>query len=165
MKPARTIMAAALAERVPEVAAGIVEIVSAAREPGRWAKVAVATRLPGLNPASVCIGWAGLRVADVEKRLGGERISIVRYDTDPIRYVLNALKTPGASAEIADDDRSHIRVVVPRNAYPRAVGRNGHNVRLARQLTGWAIQICTSDCQGSQHTHPTPSPTSRGEPA
>lgn len=154
MSEARTIMAAALAERVPEVAQGLVEIVGAAREPGRWAKVAVHTSLPGINPASICIGWAGVRVADVEKRLGGERISIVRFDSEPTRYVLNALNIPGARAEITHSDHPRIRVIVSETDYPRALGRAGHNVRLARELTGCAIQICTTDCQGTDHRHP-----------
>lgn len=147
------VLRAALAERVPEVANGSVEIVSAAREPGRWAKVAVDTQLRTLNPASVCIGWSGLRVADVQARMGGERISIIRFHPDPARYVLNALQITTARAEITDAGRRHIRVVVDPADYSRTLGRAGHNVRLSRRLTGWNIQVCTTSCRGDRHRH------------
>ncbi|MGO9103406.1 MAG: transcription elongation factor NusA [Mycobacterium sp.] len=154
MSQSRDILHAALAERVPEVADGSVEIVSAAREPGRWAKVAVRTRRRGLNPASVCIGWAGVRVADVQKRMGGEHISVIRFDPEPTRYVLNALAVPAVSAEVTDAAQRNIRVIVARADYPRALGKAGQNVRLTRRLTGWNVQICTTECQGSRHCHP-----------
>lgn len=154
MSQSRDILCAALTERVPEVADGSVEIVSAAREPGRWAKIAVRTHLRSLNPASVCIGWAGVRVADVQKRLGGEHISIIRFDPEPTRYVLNALAIPAVSAEVTDAAQRNICVIVALADYPRALGKTGHNIRLTRRLTGWNVQICTTQCQGSRHCHP-----------
>lgn len=150
----RELMRAALAERVPEVADGSVQIVSAAREPGRWAKVAVDTHLRTLNPAGVCIGWAGLRVADVQRRLGGERISIIRFHPDPVRYVLDALQLRCAQAEVTDAQARTIRVVVDPADYSRTLGKEGHNVRLSRELTGWNIQVCTTGCGSSRHDHP-----------
>nr|VTP01791.1 hypothetical protein BIN_B_04193 [Mycobacterium riyadhense] len=153
MNHSRDILTAALAARVPEIACGSVEIVSVAREPGKWAKVAVDTHVSGINPAGVCIGVAGVRVADVEKRLGGEHINIVRFHPEPTRYVLNALKVSG-TAEVTDPHRRHIRVIVASHDYARALGKTGHNVRLARRLTGWTIQICTTECAGTAHHHP-----------
>jgi transcription termination/antitermination protein NusA len=135
----------ALTARVPELAQHSVEIVAVAREPGLWAKVAVRSHVPGMNAVGICIGWAGVRIADVEKRLHGERVSIVDFDSDPTRYVINALAIRSATAEITDADHRRIRVYVDPTDCPRALGKAGHNVRLARQLTGWAIYICTSD--------------------
>lgn len=70
---------AALTARVPELANGSVEIIAVAREPGLLAKVAVRSRVRGINAVAVCIGWGGLRIADVEKRLCGEHVSIIAY--------------------------------------------------------------------------------------
>ena len=154
MSQSRDALSAALAQCVPEIADGLVQIVGVAREPGKWAKVSVHTDLCGLNPAGVCIGLGGVRVADVEKRLGGERVNIVRFHPEPTRYVLNALKIAGASAEMTDARLHHVRVIVAPADYPRAVGKAGHNVRLARQLTGWTIQICTTECADGNHRHP-----------
>jgi len=147
-------LSAALAQCVPEIADGLVQIVSVARQPGKWAKVSVHTNLCGLNPAGVCIGVRAVRVADVEKRLGGERINIVGFHPEPTRYVLNALKISGASAAVTDARSHHIRVVVAPADYPAALGTAGHNVGLARQLTGWTIQICTTECAEDHHRHP-----------
>ncbi len=145
---------AALSARVPELAQQLVDIVAIARIPGVRAKVAVRSRVAGINPVSVCIGWGGLRIADVEKGLGGERIHVVAYHVDPATYVINVLGCPGtgAGAAAAAEERSRrIRVRVEAHDYPRTVGKAGQNVRLASKLTGQKIEIlveksCTADC-------------------
>jgi transcription termination/antitermination protein NusA len=154
MSQPRDVLRAAFAQCVPEIADGSVEIVTVAREPGKWAKVSVRTNVCGLNPVGVCIGVRGVRVADVEKRLGGERINIVRFHPEPTRYVLNALKIDRATAAVTDARSRRIRVIVTTADYPRALGKAGNNVRLARQLTGWTIQICTTECAEDHHHHP-----------
>ncbi|GAQ32831.1 nucleic acid binding protein [Mycobacterium pseudoshottsii JCM 15466] len=145
---------AALSARVPELAQQLVDIVAIARIPGVRAKVAVRSCVAGINPVSVCIGWGGLRIADVEKGLGGERIHVVAYHVDPATYVINALGCPGTgtgAAAAAEERSRRIRVRVEAHDYPRTVGKAGQNVRLASKLTGQKIEIlveksCTADC-------------------
>jgi N utilization substance protein A len=142
---------AALHARVPELADELIEIVAVARDPGSRAKVAVRARIPGVNPVGACIGWGGLRIADVEKRLHGERVSIVAYDPDPATYVASALAVPSATAHITNPAHHEIRVCVDAGDYPRALGKHGQNLRLAGELTHWHIQL-----QANAYPAPTP---------
>lgn len=135
---------AALTARVPELANGSVEIIAVAREPGLLAKVAVRSRVRGINAVAVCIGWGGLRIADVEKRLCGEHVSIIAYDSDTARYVINALGIKSAIAEVINPEQRRIRVYVNPDDYARALGKVGHNLRLVRQLTSCSIHIRTA---------------------
>ncbi|VBA32106.1 Transcription termination/antitermination protein NusA [Mycobacterium persicum] len=131
----------ALSDRIPELAKHLIEIVAVARNPGSRAKVAVRACIPGINPVAVCIGWGGLRITDVEKRLNGERVSIVAYVNDPATYVTSALGISAATAHVIDAGQHKIRVYVDPENYCLAVGKAGHNVHLARELTGWNIEI------------------------
>ena len=135
----------ALHDRIPELADDLIEIVAVARDPGHRAKVAVRARVPGVNPVGACIGWGGLRISDVEKRLNGERVSIVAYDPDPATFVTSALGLPLAAAHITDPDQHEIHVCVAAGDYPRALGKYGHNLRLAGRLTHWRIHVQASD--------------------
>ena len=136
---------AALHDRIPELADDLIEIVAVARDPGRRAKVAVRARVPGVNPVGACIGWGGLRISDVEKRLNGERVSIVAYDPDPATFVASALGLPSVTACITDPDHHEIQVRVDADDYPRALGKYGHNLRLAGRLTHWRIHLQAND--------------------
>ncbi|MEE6140464.1 nucleic acid-binding protein [Mycobacterium sp. 050128] len=148
---------AALNERIPEIANRLVEVVAIARHPGVRAKVAVRGRIPGINPVGVCIGWCGLRIADVEKRLHGERVSIVAHDSDPTTYATNALGLPCAHAEVISTEQRRIRVIVHPDDYRRALGKAGSNISLARELTGWSIEIQPSrDTNGESPLHHSP---------
>ena len=140
-------------DRVPEVADGVVQIVSIARDPGACAKVAVYSCVPGVNADGVCIGWRGQRVRDIESRLAGESITIVRFDADPCRFVVNALRVPVFSASVTAGARRRITVVVENPYFRRALGKEGRNVRLAAKLTGWAITVCTHTCTAGGHRH------------
>lgn len=138
---------------VPEVAAGHIWIVDVVREPGRFAKVAVDAK-EGLNAASRCIGRGGSRIRDIENRLPGERISVLNYNPDIVRYVTNALDVDVESVVVTSKARHDIRAVVPVDQFAAAIGRDAHNVRLASALTGWRIAICTPECNGRRHVHP-----------
>lgn len=140
---------AALHDRIPELADDLIEIVAVARDPGRCAKVAVRARIPGVNPVGACIGWGGLRISDVEKRLNGERVSIVAYDPDPATFVASALGLPSATTQITDPAHHEIQVRVDADDYPRALGKYGHNLRLAGRLTQWRIQLHANDIPAS----------------
>ncbi len=126
---------------VPEIAEGIVDIRVAAREPGVRSKIAVASRDSDVDPVGACVGMKGSRVQSVVGELKGEKIDIVAWDSDPARFVCNAL-APAEVVKVIIRDREHaMEVVVPDDQLSLAIGRRGQNVRLAAQLTGWNIDV------------------------
>ncbi|MEJ5945291.1 transcription termination factor NusA [Pseudokineococcus basanitobsidens] len=127
---------------VPEVADGDVEIVALAREAGHRSKVAVRSRVAGLNPKGACIGPMGQRVRAVMSELRDEKIDVVDWDDDPARFVAAALSPARVSAvEVVDEVGRACRVVVPDYQLSLAIGKEGQNARLAARLTGWRIDI------------------------
>ncbi len=137
------------ANEVPEVADGSVEIVALAREAGHRTKIAVRSRVPGLNPKGACIGPVGSRVRAVTSELHGEKIDIVDWVEDPARFVASALSPATVtSVEVVDAVQRSARVVVPDFQLSLAIGKEGQNARLAARLTGWRIDI-HSDTEGA----------------
>jgi N utilization substance protein A len=133
---------------VPEVADGTVEIVAIAREAGHRSKIAVRSRVAGVNPKGACIGPMGARVRAVMAELQGEKIDIVDFSADPAAFVGNALSPARvARVEVVDVAARSARVVVPDYQLSLAIGREGQNARLAARLTGWRIDI-HSDTEG-----------------
>src|SRR5882757_5342857 len=127
---------------VPEIADGSVEIVAVAREAGHRSKIAVVSRVSGLNAKGACIGPMGQRVRNVMSELSGEKIDIIDYDEDPARFVANALSPAKVvSVSVIDQTASAARVVVPDFQLSLAIGKEGQNARLAARLTGWRIDI------------------------
>jgi N utilization substance protein A len=134
---------------VPEIADGSVEIVALAREAGHRTKIAVRTKVPGLNPKGACIGPVGSRVRNVTTELHGEKIDIVDWYDDPARFVATALSPARVSSvEVVDAVNRSARVVVPDYQLSLAIGKEGQNARLAARLTGWRIDI-HSDTEGT----------------
>ena len=130
------------ANEVPEIADGSVEIMALAREAGHRTKVAVRTRVQGLNPKGACIGPMGSRVRAVTAELHGEKIDIVDWNEDPRRFVASALSPATVSSvEVVDEATRSARVVVPDFQLSLAIGKEGQNARLAARLTGWRIDI------------------------
>lgn len=139
---------------VPEIADGSVEIVAVAREAGHRSKIAVASRVPGLNAKGACIGPMGQRVRNVMSELSGEKIDIIDYDEDPSRFVANALSPAKVvSVTVIDQTARAARVVVPDFQLSLAIGKEGQNARLAARLTGWRIDI-RGDSPGSSADQP-----------
>jgi N utilization substance protein A len=128
-------------QEVPEIYESIVQIESAAREPGGRAKIAVVSRDSDVDPVGACVGMKGSRVQAVVQELRGERIDIVPWSPDPARYVCSALSPAQVSKVIIDDAEKSMDVIVPDDQLSLAIGRKGQNVRLAVQLTGWRIDI------------------------
>jgi N utilization substance protein A len=135
-------------QEVPEIANGIVEIVSVAREAGSRTKMAVATRDEDVDPLGACVGQRGARVQSVMDELGQEKVDVIEWDQDPAIYISNALspaKVVRVDTEILPrpdgSNDQNARVVVPDHQYSLAIGRAGQNVRLAARLTGWKIDI------------------------
>jgi N utilization substance protein A len=129
---------------VPEIQSGIVEIKAAAREVGSRTKIAVTSRDDAVDPVGACVGLKGARVQAVVNELGGERIDIVPWSPDPERFAKLAL-APARVARVFSDAMSRtIQAVVDEDQLSLAIGRNGQNVRLASELTGWKIDLYSS---------------------
>jgi N utilization substance protein A len=127
---------------VPEIAEGSVEIVAVAREAGHRSKIAVRSKVSGLNAKGACIGPMGQRVRNVMSELSGEKIDIIDFDDDPARFVANALSPAKVvSVTVIDAAARAARVVVPDFQLSLAIGKEGQNARLAARLTGWRIDI------------------------
>ncbi|WP_028472036.1 transcription termination factor NusA [Nocardioides alkalitolerans] len=131
---------------VPEIADGTVEIAAIAREAGHRSKIAVHTKVAGVNAKGSCIGPMGQRVRNVMSELGGEKIDIVDWAEDPARMVANALSPAQVtSVTVVDPVARAARVVVPDFQLSLAIGKEGQNARLAARLTGWRIDIRSDD--------------------
>ncbi|MBO5658829.1 MAG: transcription termination/antitermination protein NusA [Duodenibacillus sp.] len=136
---------------VPEIEEGVVEIKSAARDPGARAKIAVLSRDKRVEPVGTCIGIRGSRVTAVTNELAGERIDVVRWDENPVQYIVESLKPAKVSKVVADEEATSMDVTVEEDNLAIAIGRGGQNVRLATELTGWQINIMTADEANEKH--------------
>jgi N utilization substance protein A len=137
---------------VPEIADGSVEIVAVAREAGHRSKIAVRSKVAGLNAKGACIGPMGQRVRNVMSELSGEKIDIIDFDEYAARFVGNALSpSKVVSVEVVDAATRSARVTVPDFQLSLAIGKEGQNARLAARLTGWRIDI-RSDAPASEAT-------------
>ncbi|MDT5335313.1 MAG: transcription termination/antitermination protein NusA [Mycobacterium sp.] len=146
---------------VPEIADNSVEIAAVAREAGHRSKIAVTSRVSGLNAKGACIGPMGQRVRNVMSELSGEKIDIIDFDEDPARFVANALSPAKVvSVSVIDEAARAARVVVPDFQLSLAIGKEGQNARLAARLTGWRIDI-RSDAAPSPSDEEAPHGASR----
>ncbi len=128
---------------VPEVGDGLIEIRGAARDPGLRAKIAVHSNDPRLDPVGACVGMRGSRVQAVSNELAGERVDIVLWNENPALFVINAMAPAEVSSVMIDEDTHSMDIVVEEEMLAQAIGRNGQNVRLASELTGWELNVMT----------------------
>jgi N utilization substance protein A len=126
---------------VPEISEGIVSIISAAREPGSRAKIAVISKDSDVDPVGACVGMKGTRVQNVVQELRGEKIDIIPWNMDPAKFVVNALAPAIISKVIIDQANRNMEVIVPDDQLSLAIGKRGQNVRLASKLTNWRIDV------------------------
>ena len=129
---------------VPEIQQGIVEIRASAREVGSRTKIAVFSRDDSIDPVGACVGLKGARVQAVVNELGGECIDIVPWSPDPERFAKLALAPARVARVFSDAGTKTIQAVVDEDQLSLAIGRNGQNVRLASELTGWKIDLYSS---------------------
>jgi N utilization substance protein A len=129
---------------VPEIQQGIVQVRAAAREVGSRTKIAVISRDDAIDPVGACVGLKGSRVQAVVNELGGERIDIVPWSPDPERFAKLALAPARVAKVFSDPESRTIQAVVDEDQLSLAIGRNGQNVRLASELTGWKIDLYSS---------------------
>jgi len=128
---------------VPEIEEGLLEIVSASRDPGSRAKISVRSHDQRIDPIGTCVGMRGSRVQAVTNELAGERVDIVLWSADPATSVINALAPAEVTSIVVDEERHSMDVVVEEDNLAQAIGRGGQNVRLASELTGWEINLMT----------------------
>ena len=138
-------MAQLFAQEVPEVYEGTIQIVAVARDPGSRAKIAVYSNDSSIDPVGACVGMRGSRVQAVVNELQGERIDIIPYTEDLGTFIVNALQPATVSKVVIHEEDERIEVVVAEDQLSLAIGRRGQNVRLASQLSGWALDILTEE--------------------
>ena len=126
---------------VPEISEGFIDIVSVAREPGNRSKIAVKTNDKDIDPVGACVGMRGSRVQSVVQELKGEKIDIVPFSEDPVKYICSSLSPAKVSKVFMYDENKSMEVIVPDDQLSLAIGRSGQNVRLAVRLTGWKIDV------------------------
>ncbi len=125
----------------PEIAEGIVKLESIAREAGSRTKIAVSSSDRNIDPVGSCVGQRGVRVSTVINELGGEKIDVIEYSTNPKEYISQALSPAKiSSVELNETDKTAV-VMVDEDQFSLAIGKGGQNVRLAAKLTGWKLDI------------------------
>jgi N utilization substance protein A len=130
---------------VPEVGEGLIEIISAARDPGSRAKIAVKAKDPRLDPVGACVGMRGSRVQAVSNELNGERVDIILWNENPAQYVINAMSPADVVSIIVDEESHSMDVAVKEENLSQAIGKGGQNVRLASHLTGWELNVMNEE--------------------
>ncbi len=126
---------------VPEIFSGSVEIKSIAREAGSRSKIAVIANQDGIDPIGACVGQKGSRVQTVMGELGGEKIDIIEYSDDQVKFIANSLSPAKILNVQLDEENKEAKVGVMEDQLSLAIGKAGQNVRLAARLTGWKIDI------------------------
>jgi N utilization substance protein A len=129
---------------VPEISQGTVVIKSIAREAGSRSKIAVASTAEGVDPIGSCVGQRGTRVSAVISELGGEKIDIIEYSDNPEKFIANSL-SPAKVLEIKVLPKNRALAIVPEDQLSLAIGKDGQNVRLAAKLTGWKIDVRSTE--------------------
>lgn len=132
---------------VPEIGNGSVEIKSIAREAGSRTKIAVATSQKNIDPVGSCVGQRGSRVQTIISEIGGEKIDIIEWDNDPVKFIINSL-SPAKVLSVKLNEAEKIAVAeVKDDQLSLAIGKSGQNVRLSAKLSGWKIDIISESGQ------------------
>ncbi|XOU94337.1 MAG: transcription termination factor NusA [Candidatus Kerfeldbacteria bacterium] len=126
---------------VPEIGNGSVEIKSIAREAGSRTKLAVFTTQKNIDPVGSCVGQRGARVQTIISEIGGEKIDIVEWDEDPVKFITNSLSPAKVLGVNTNEEEKTAKVEVKEDQLSLAIGKAGQNVRLSAKLTGWKIDI------------------------
>ena len=138
---------------VPEIADGIVEIKSCAREPGHRTKIAVWSNDPNVDPVGACVGASGARVRMIVNELRGEKIDIVPFSEEPEEFVSKALSPAKVQEVRIDMEAGTADVIVPDYQLSLAIGKEGQNARLSARLTGWRIDIKSETQQAEEDAY------------
>ena len=126
---------------IPEITNGLIELKNVAREAGSRSKVSVASTAENIDPIGSCVGQRGARIQTIISELGGEKVDIIEYDEDPVKFITNALSPAKIiSVDLKEDDKKAV-ITVADDQQSLAIGKGGQNVRLAARLTGWSIDV------------------------
>jgi len=138
---------------VPEVGQDLIEIISGARDPGSRAKIAVKSNDSRMDPVGACVGMRGSRVQSVSNELAGERVDIILWDDNPAQFVINAMSPAEVVSIVVDEDAHSMDIAVEDEKLSQAIGKGGQNIRMASQLTGWDLNIMsTNDMEEKSET-------------
>lgn len=150
---------------VPEIYNGVIEIKVVAREAGSRSKIAVLSTQDGVDPIGACVGQRGTRVQTVMAELGGEKIDIIEWSEDPVKFIANALSPAKILNVVLNEEAKEATVNVMEDQLSLAIGKAGQNVRLAARLTGWKIDINGEKIGGEEGTPAEPAETAAAEQA
>lgn len=140
---------------VPEIGDDLIDVMSAARDVGFRAKVAVRANDPRLDPIGACVGMRGGRVQAVTNELNGERIDIIQWDANDAQFVINAMAPAEITSIMVDEDRHEMDLAVEDDQLSLAIGKGGQNIRLASELTGWELNVMTRTEMEEKHQNET----------
>jgi len=126
---------------IPEISNGLIELKAVAREAGFRSKVAVSTDSENVDPIGSCVGQRGSRIQTIISELGGEKVDIIEYSDDPVKFITNALSPAKVISIKVDNEQKKSKVTVSADQLSLAIGKGGQNARLAAKLTGWKIDI------------------------
>ncbi|QCU90274.1 transcription termination factor NusA [Thiomicrorhabdus sediminis] len=136
---------------VPEISDDLIDIMSAARDVGFRSKIAVRANDPRLDPIGACVGMRGGRVQAVTNELSGERIDIILWDVNDAQFVINAMAPAEVTQIMVDEDKHTMDLAVEDEQLSQAIGKNGQNIRLASELTGWELNVMTQSEMAEKH--------------
>ncbi len=134
-------LAKLLENNVAEIHDGTITIMAIARDPGNRAKVAIKCKDVSIDPVGACIGYKGSRIQNIVEELRGERIDIILWDNDIVKFICNSLAPAEITKLVLDENNKSAEIVVPDNQLAIAVGKRGANIKLASRLTGWKLSI------------------------
>ena len=131
---------------IPEINEGIILVYSVARDAGNRTKIAVYSENPNVDAIGACIGEKGMRINRIIKELNGEKIDLIHYESDPARFIENAL-SPAKDLHvfITDEKKKKAMAIVNKDNLSLAIGKKGQNVRLASRLTHYTIDVQTTE--------------------
>ncbi|MBI5206769.1 MAG: transcription termination/antitermination protein NusA [Candidatus Firestonebacteria bacterium] len=132
-------------QEIPEMAEKIISIKAVAREPGQRSKVAVLSTDRNIDSVGTCVGIKGSRVHSIIYELGGEKIDIIQWSSDPKIFITNALNPAKISSVILDEKNKIAMIIVPRSQLSLAIGKHGQNARLTAKLTNWKVDVKTEE--------------------
>jgi len=128
-------------QEIPEISDGIIKIYNIVREPGFKTKVLIFSRNKKIDPIGACIGLKGTRIKNIMQALKGEKIEVIKYDTDIAKMACNAISPADVLKITIKDNKQTVKITIPDNQLPLAIGNGGKNVKLAMELINWKIDI------------------------
>lgn len=136
---------------VPEIAEEMIDLMGAARDPGSRAKIAVKSNDQRIDPVGACVGMRGARVQAVMRELNGERVDIILWDENSAQFAINAMSPAEVISLVVDEETHKMDIAVEEDNLAQAIGRNGQNIRLASQLTGWELNVMSVEQLQTKH--------------